>query len=382
MKFACVELYTKSGKIWDGAGGKPNYLCNPKNEIDNSSFGCWTSAMQGEHVPLSWFKLRKIPSKIYHSQLAPRMSRFNYAGYSLFSRMANKAFEDFHNLEYLSKFDVVLVDIHEYSIQAMAKFIVSAKKMQKRPIFLGVFGVTFNIIREALKDPETFSYFKTFIDNCDVFLNWGNEAISEYLKFYTDTPVVNFPMFYPYEFTKRFFRPYQEKEKIIFISGHTQRTDHVLSLLIAKKIQAKYPDFFIETIGRPGQNLETLKGARYGVVPFLNWTNYLDHTGKTYMIIDMDNTWTSGRTVNDAAAVGTPCIGINSGNQGRLFPDLACLDVIDTKRAFSLGCRLIEDRQFYESMQSKATKKLEESSYENSVKSLKKLLKNLNLGDF
>lgn len=373
MKFACVELYTKSGRIWDGAREKPNYLCDPKTEIDNASFGCLTSALKGEHVPLLWFKFKGPLRHVYHNWTAPYLIRIPHAG-AIVSKFLNRGFEKFHNLDYVSKFDVMLIVAHDFSIRAMAKFIVAAKKLRKKPIFLGAFGSPFNFIREALKDEENFRYFKNFIDNCDVFISCGHEAISEYLKLYTDTPVVNFPMFYPFEFAKSFFRPYQDKKKIIFVSGYTQKTDQVLSLLVAKKIQAHRPDFLIETIGHPRQNLEPLRGARFRVVPFLRWINYLKHASETYIIVDMDNTWTAGRVANDAAAVGTPCIGLNSGSQGRLFPDLTCSDVIDTKKAIDLGIGLIEDKAFYEKAQKRAFNQLKACSYENSVKRFQKML--------
>lgn len=374
MKFACVEFRTKSGGIWDRAKEKPNYLCNPKI-IDTCSFGCWTSALGGEHIPLLWFKLRKLPNRIYHNYLAPRMSRFHYLGYTILSVLINRAFQKFHNLHYLTKFDVVLVPLYDYSIPETAKFIVEAKKLRKKPIFLGAFGNTFNSFREAWKSPENYRYFKIFIDNCDVFINWGHDAISSYLEQYTNTPVVNFTMFYPFEFARSFFEPYENKEKIIFVSGHSQRVDDVLSLLIAKKIQEEYPEFLIEVVNRPLYNIEPLKNSRYKVVPFLKWQDYLKYSSKTYMIIDMDNTWTAGRVANDAAAVGTPCIGLNSRNQGRIFPDLTCLDVIDTKKAVDLGIKLVKDRKFYEKVQKKAFENLKTCSYENSVKRFQNMLK-------
>ena len=92
------------------------------------------------------------------------------------------------------------------------------------------------------------------------------------------------------------------------------------------------------------------------------------------MVIDMDNTWTLGRLVRDAAVVGTPCVGLNSGSQEYLFPDLACSDVVDTKKAIDLAIKLIEDEKFYEMVQKKAFERLESHSYENSVERLKKVL--------
>ncbi len=382
MKFACVELYTKSGRIWDGARQQPNYLCDP-SEIDNASFGCWTSALKGEHVPLLWFKFRKPMRRFYHGQMAPRMSKFNYAGYSIISRLFNNAFEDFNNLDYLSKFDVVLVVVHDYSIRAMAKFVTAAKKLQKKPIILGAFGVTLNFMREALKEPENFKHFKIFIDNCDVFVNYYHEAISDYLKLFTSTPVVNFPQFYPFEFAKSFFTPIDGKEQVIFISGHSQRTDHVASMLVARKVQELHPEFTIELVGRPKQSLEPLQGANFRVAPFQRrWADYMEKTKKNYLVLDLDNTWTLGRVVRDAAAVGSPCIGLNSGSQASLFPDLVCRDIIDTDKAIELGAKLIEDKSFYRGVQRKAFEKLEECSFENSVKRLHNMLKEYAGADF
>lgn len=374
MRFACVELCTKSGKIWDGAKEKSNYLCDPKTEIDTCSFGCWTSALGGEHVPLLWFKLRKPVRYVYHNYLAPRMSRFNYAGYSIMSKLINRALDKFYNLQYVTKFDVVLIVVHYYSIREMAKFIVKAKKLRKKPIFLGALGNTLDSFRETLKDKDAFRYFKIFIDNCDVFVNYYHEGISDYLGLYTDTPIVNFPQFYPFEFAKSFFEPYENKEKIIFVSGDTSRTDHISSLLIAKKIQERYPDFLIEVVGRPSLNSGPLKNSRYRITPFFEWIDYLKHTRNTYMIIDMDNTWTLGRVVRDAAVVGTPCIGLNSESQKSLFSDLVCSDITDTKKVIDLGIKLIEDRKFYERVQKKAFKRLKAYSYENSVKRLNGVL--------
>lgn len=374
MKFANVVPHTKSGNIWYAAKEKPNYLCDPKI-IDATSHGCWTSALGGEHIPLSWFKFRKPVRKIYHNYLAPRMSRFHYGGYSIISKLINRAFDKFHNLQYVKNFDVILVVVSDYSIREMAKFVVEAKRISKKTVFLGIFDGSLDSFREAFKVSDNFRNFKIFIDNCDIFVNWYHEAISDYLKLYTDTPIVSFPQFYPFEFAKSFFEPYKNKKKIIFVSGDTSRTDHVASLLIAKKIQQRYSDFLIQVVGRPTLHVEPLRNSRYEVIPSLKWINYLKHAKNTYMIIDTDNTWTLGRVANDAAAVGTPCIGLNSGNQKRLFPDLTYSDIIDTDKVINLGIKLIENRKFYEKLQKKAFNRLEVCSYKNSVKRLEKMLK-------
>ena len=369
IKFACIELYTKSGKIWNGAREKPSHPCDP--------FECWASALGGERVPLMWFKLKNPLRQIYHNQFAPRISRANYSGYSMASKLANRAFDKFHNLEYLTKFDVVLVVVHDYSISAMSQLVTEAKGLKEKPIFLGTFGNTLEAFRKALKSQDALRHFKTFLDNCDAFVNCFHEAVSDYLTLYTDTPIVNFPHFYPVEFAKTFFTSYDDKEKVIFVSGHTQRIDHVFSLLVAKEIQARHPEYLIEVIDRSMLNLEPLEDSRHEIVPFLKWEDYLNHTSKTYMIVDMDNAWTLGRVPRDAAAVGTPCIGLNSAGQTSLFPDLACSDIIDSKRAVELGIKLIEDREFYEGVQGKALERLEAYSPENLAQRLNELVEGI-----
>jgi hypothetical protein len=277
-------------------------------------------------------------------------------------------------MQYLTKFDVVLVVALEHTIREMARFIVEAKKMDKRPVLLAVICVPFNHVREVLKNPETFKDFKVFLDNCDAFLNYNHVGVSEYLKLYTDTPIINFPLCYPFEFTKSFFEKRERKKKIIHVSGHALRTDDVASMLIAKKIQQIHPDFIIEVVERKGLNIEPLRDSNYRIIPFMEWKEYIKHLRKTYIVIDMDNTWTVGRVPNDAAAVGTPCIGLNSGSQADLFPDLTCSDIVDTKKAIKLGIKLIEDKNFYEKIQRNAFRRLKKYSYKTAEKRMRKLL--------
>lgn len=374
MKFACVVLYTKTGKIWDGAKEKPNYLCD-SSVIDAASLGAWTSALGGQHIPMLWLKWKEPYRSIYHNHIAPRLAKSNYNAYSILSRLLNRAFSKFHNLKYLTKFDVVLLDMHDYGIQDTAKIILELKKLRKRPMIMSVVGDALEPFREKLKDEDDFRAFKAVLDSCDVFYNYLHEEVADYLSLYTDTPIVTFPMFYPFEFTKSFFVPREGKKKTILVVGHTQRTDHVASQLVAKRIQEKHPEFLIEVVSKPGLIFEPLKKAKYKVIPSLKWHDFLKHLSKTFMVIDMDSIWTLGRVPADAATVGTPCIGVNSIHQKRLFPDLTCRDVYETTKAVDFGIRLIEDRKFYGKVQGKAFKKLGEFSYKNSVKRFNRIMK-------
>jgi len=367
IKLALVVPYSKIGRI-------PR---EQEHQI-NDPYSNWILALGGEQIPLPWLQLRKSLLSIYFDFLAPTMAKFNFAAYVLFSKWLLRRLNKFHNIKYLTKFNVVLVAVHEYSIREIAKFVVQIKKDMKKSTVFVTPCVPFEYIREALKSPENFKYFKILIDTCDAFLNWGHEAISDYLKLYTDTPVVNFPMTYPFEFAKAFFKKREEKEKIIFVPGHVLRVDDVASMLVARKIQEIYPDFVIEVLKMRGLNVEPLRGSNYRLrAPSPKWVDFLKRAGRAYMVIDMDNTWTLGRVPNDAAAVGTPCIGLNSGSQADLFPALTCSDIVGTRKAVKLGVKLIEDTKFYKRIQEGAFKKLERYSHENAEKRLSKLLENL-----
>ncbi|MEW6221789.1 MAG: hypothetical protein AB1476_00500 [Candidatus Hadarchaeota archaeon] len=288
----------------------------------------------------------------------------------------NKAFQSFHNLNYLEKFDVALVNVSPTTFKDMANLVVEAKKLGKKPIIVGVIDGEFGNVRTALQRSDNFKYFKMFLDNCDVFMTYYiHKKISDYLKFYTDTPTVHFPQLYPFGLAKSFYRPVEKKKKIIFVPGHPRAlVDNFFSLLAAKKIQTDYPEFLIEAIKIPSFNEAPLKGAKYRLIQSTKYEDYLKHTGETYMIIDMDVSWTWGRVAADAAAVGTPCIGLNSGAQARLFPDLTCSDITGAKKVIELAERLIEDKKFYAMVQKKAFKKLGEYSLENYEKYWQRVL--------
>jgi hypothetical protein len=193
IKLAIIGPYSRAGGIL-----RQNLpLADP--------YSNWIIALGGEFIPLTWLQLKKPFLRIYHDFLAPNFAKLNFAGYVLFSKWLIRNLNKFHNIQYLTKFDVVLVIVHDYAIREMGKFVVTARKMRKRPRLFAVLCVPFEHIRNALKNSENFKYFKILLDSCDAFLNCEHKAISDYLKLYTDTPIITFPMLYPFEFTKTFF---------------------------------------------------------------------------------------------------------------------------------------------------------------------------------
>ena len=374
LKFACVEWSTKSGGIWRPTPEKPNYLCDQRCEIDVNSFGCWTSALGGEHIPLSWFVTGK------KGRPAHQIATFPERGFHKAKKIIFGDRFPYRNLDYVKRFDVVLVCHHESAHWEMLHFLREAKKTSPSTLFLATYGVyQLGHIRELWRDPKWYCSFVDFIEASDLFLT-VNRTACDYLQLAAKKPIVYFPPFYPYEYTRHFYRRREEKEKTIFIAGNTVRLDVLAGFLIARVFQKRHPDYTIKLTDWGSMNLEPLKGCRYEILPRITWQEYLDETSKALFILNTDIWWTNGRVPLDAAAVGTPCIGCNSNGQMECFPDLVCADIEGIGKALGLAERLMSDSHFYEEIQEKALHQLESYSYENSRRRFEKLISEIRRG--
>lgn len=354
-----MEYTTKSGYIWRPTPERPNYLCNHQTEIDATSYGTWTSALNGEHVPVTWFHDGK-PGPAVGEKL-PIKTRISMR----LNQRRERPILSFDNLSYVENFDVMLVCFHFYGYRMMTDFLVEAKGRFPNTVFLGTHAVfSLGRLREYWTNKDLFSHLQRFMNECDIFTIANPEAV-DYFGLLTDTPVVYFPQFYPVSFAGQHFKGPEAKEKIIFVAGSTARNDITWSCMLAVQLQKSFPDYVIQIVGSQSFNYAALQYAKYEILPYMSWDEYLEVTSRAKLILNTDVGWTNGRAQSDAAVVGTPCIGSNAGRQTELFPDLACRDVEDTAKALSLGAKLIEDDVFYEAVASKALHTLERWSYES-----------------
>lgn len=359
MRFACVEYTTKSGHIWRPTPERPNYLCDHKNEIDAAGYGTWTSALDGEHVPVTWFHDGKPGPAI--GEKLPIRTRISMR----LNRRRNKPILSFDNLDYVDNFDVMLVCFHFYGYRLMTDFLVAAKKRFPDKVFLGTHAVfSLGRLREYWTNSDLFIHLQRFMNECDIFTIANPQAV-DYFDLITGTPVVYFPQFYPVSYAGRHFKDVDHKDKSIFVAGSTSRNDITWSCLLAVQLQKRFPDYVIQIVGKDDFNYAALQDANYEILPYMSWDEYLDVTSRARLVLNTDVGWTNGRVQADAAAVGTPCIGSNAGRQTELFPDLVCRDIEDTAKALSLGTKLIENADYYQSVTSRALRTLEGWSYES-----------------
>jgi len=365
IKFACIEYSTKSGEIWRKKPSRPNYLCDPQKEIDPTSFGCWTSALSGEHIPISYLRTGKNSGSL---NFKIRRS------VDLLQEKINQK-PIYHNLEYIKKFNLILVLVHSFSMPLMAELLPRLKKINPKALYLGSIGSPLGKLREVWKKNREFIAFKKFADHCDLFVN-VNRAAQKYLEYITKSKVIYFPQFYPYEFARKFYKSRDQKGNSILVSGDSSRTDNLAGQYVAIQIQKKYPEILIKIVNFPGLNVAPLKmaKARFKIIPFTPWQKHLERLSRFLIVINLDNIWTLGRLQADCAAVGTPSVGLNSNNQMEMFPDLSTLDLQGINQAVILSERLIIDQEFYQRVCEQAKNKARESSYQNSKQRLKEII--------
>lgn len=356
MRFAVIEYTSKSGGIWRHTDAKPNYMADPDTEIDATSFGCYVSALHGEHIPLTWLARPNILRKGWKRLTG------SWPHYSL---------------EYLKQFDTLLI-VHQISDAHEIAALTQRIRHELPHVFvIGVPTQPFGIL-QAHVDTHTAAKhdFVTFLDNCHLFLSLVKSTQGWYQAL-TKTPVVYLPQIYPAHFASQFFLSRDQKEKIIFVAGVTDRPRIVQGFEVARLLQQSFPDYDIHITKVPQLPLDdaNLTGARYTIQPFQKWRAHLPALARTMLVINTDYTSTRGRVQVDAAAVGTPSLGGNSDGALDLFPELASTPDTTTSHLVEQGHRLLSDPSYYQHIVQYAADRLKKYDYAESAARLQLLVK-------
>ena len=358
MNFAVVEYSSKSGNIWRSAPNHPNYLEDPEKVIDPTSFGCYVSALAGQHIPLTKFVgADKLSNKII-KRLTGSWPR-NYS------------------LEYFKRFDVLMIVYQISDAHEIARLVSRVKQAQPNTFIIGVPTQPYGILKTHLADnPTAKQHFIDYMNRCDVFLTVV-KATQSWYESMTSTPVVYLPQIYPTHWATRFFTKHATKEKTIFVAGITDRPKISQGFIVAQALQKEFPDYHINVTQIPGviMNLDPLRQARYSIAPFQPWLQHLPWLAKQTLVVNTDYTLTRGRVQVDCAAVGTPSLGANSDGQTDLFPELASTPDVSIDKLIELGTRLLTDHAYYEKTVAGAREKLKKYDYEKSAARLQMLVK-------
>ena len=360
MKFAVIEYISKTGAIWKHTAERPNYLCDPQTEMDPTSFGCYVSALEGEHIPIKALIHPTIVKRVYRKLLG-RWPRYN--------------------ISYLKNFDVLLI-VHQISDGHEVTRLTKRIRQEMPHIkIIGVPTQPYGILKSYWENhPDWLADFREFMDSCHIFATIV-ESTRDTWQQLTKTPVHYIPQPYPVTYTKQFFLPHKSKKPIIFVAGRTDRDNIAKGLLVAKELQKEFTSFdiHITDIPDPDVNFDTtnLKGARFEFQPFRNWKEHLEYLQYVTLVVNTDYTHTRGRVQADCAAVGTPSIGANSDAQKDMFPELPANENQSIADLVTQGKKLIEEPAFYASVAQTAHTRLQEYSYEKSAKRIHDLIKRL-----
>lgn len=375
MRFACIEYTTKARRIWRPTTARPNYLCDPDKEIDPTSFGCYTTALNGEHVPLSgliYGSLERPPSKLQRLRQD-------------FARRTRGAFRPY-GLRSLAKFDTLLAIYQLSNDDELVRFVERTRATFPDTVLASCSSPPFGRLRDHWKDhPETAERYRAFLAATHMNMNVCRATVPFY-RLLTKTPSLYLPQPYPVEYaiavasrmpagddSDASGRLRAERRTgghpVVYVAGDTVRPDIMTGHLIAKALQERHPEILIRVTKTPEFRLNTafLRGARYEVVPFRPWAAQLRELATCRLVINTDLWWTRGRVPVDCAAAGTPCVGTTSDGQTELWPDLAEEDSTNTDRLITLAERALTDEAFRANVVAKAQRRLACYSFDHAV---------------
>lgn len=373
MRFACIEYTTKTGRIWRPTPERPNYLCDPEKEIDPTSFGCYTSALNGAHIPLSGL--------IYGSLETPPSARQRLR--QDLTRRFTGRFRAY-DLSLLKNLDVLLI-IYQLSNDAeIVRFTERVRKELPNTLLVSCSSPPFGRLREYWKNhPETIARYQTFLNSTHANMNVCRATVPFYRQL-TTTPSLYLPQPYPVEYAIAQATGNSEqgagnreqgtgnragKQPVIYVAGDTVRPDIVTGHLIAKTLQQRHPELLIRITKTPEFSLNTafLRETRFEIAPFRPWAEQLRELADVRLVINTDLWWTRGRVPVDCAAAGVPCVGTTSDGQTELWPDLSVADSIDIDRLIALAERILTDDAFRAAVVKKAQRRLTHYAYTPTV---------------
>ncbi len=366
MKFAVVEYSSKTKKIWRHTAQRPNYLGDPMREIDPTSFGCYVSAFEGEHIPLVSLIVGEGVSPIIriYRKMIKRITGMWPQGY---------------DISYLKQFNALLVVYQMSDGNEMVSFVKRLRKENPSQVIIGVPTQPYGILRNYWDHhPEALREIRSFMGACHVFLTIVQRTRSKWERI-SRTPVHYMPQPYPAVFASTLFREREQKSNIIFIAGVTDRDNITKGQIVAARVQQRFPAYRIQMAQLPTMKLDNknLDGAIYDIIPFQPWREHLAMLSRVAIVINTDYTETRGRVQADCAAVGTPSIGANSDAQEDLFPKLPADKGTTVEQLSMQAEQLLSDASYYRDIVRTAQQRLMNYEYGPSKQRMEELVRKI-----
>ncbi|GEM_PF-2463825 len=363
MKFAVIEYSSKTGMVWRHRDEHPNYLADPDTEMDPTSFGCYVSALRGEHIPLTGLITGPVNQVPRAAQLWRKVHK----------RLTG-SWPQSYSLDYLKGLDAVLV-VHQISDgHEVTAFTKRLKQEFPQLVVMGVPTQPYGLLEQHWqKDEKWLKDFKEFATACDVFISIVADTVPLWQQL-IQKRVVYLPQPYPVEFASQSYQDVAKKQKVIYVAGVLSRPVIERGFLVAVKLQQRFPAYTIQYVAEDTTPIPALTGFRTEKVPFAQWREHLKYLSQVALVVNTDHTFTRGRVQVDCAAVGTPSIGANSDGQRDLFPDLPATAETSVAELVEQGVELLEDPDWYSVVVTRARERLQPYDYATSAQRLNNLV--------
>ncbi len=363
MKFAVIEYSSKTGMVWRHRDDYPNYLADPDKEMDPTSFGCYVSALKGEHIPLTGLILGPVNQVSRAAQLWRKVVK----------RVTGN-WPQSYALDYLKGLDAVLV-VHQISDgHEVTAFTKRLKQTFPQLVIMGVPTQPYGLLEQHWQQNEGWLQdFKEFAGACDVFISIVADTVPLWQQL-LHKPVVYLPQPYPVDFASKYYQEAVKKQKVIYVAGVLSRPTIERGFIVAAKLQQRFPEYSIQCVSEDDTPIQPLAGSRSTRVPFAQWQEHLAYLSRVALVINTDHTFTRGRVQVDCAAVGTPSIGANSDGQRDLFPDLPATVNTSVAQLVEQCAELLEDPAWYGAVVARARQRLQPYDYPTSAQRLTALV--------
>ncbi|MCX6153255.1 MAG: hypothetical protein NT007_03750 [Candidatus Kapabacteria bacterium] len=228
--------------------------------------------------------------------------------------------------------------------------------------------------------------------DCSDLIITLNKLTDPIFRHLTNSKVEFIGIPYPVESISQKTIPIEKREKKIYINPFLRYRWN--DYLVAKNIGFPYFGFDERVSRKPKNYLKMLKASKslnplymldedkiiyndpdLGISTVAPLHEYFDIVNKSYLWINMDNRYTWGRYVLDAAALQIPIITTKSTGHGSdLFPLTTLDNEFELDKAIELRNRLMSDTEFYEEVSKFPIGKIDQYSYLNMRNKLFKTL--------
>ncbi len=224
-------------------------------------------------------------------------------------------------------------------------------------------------MRDYLKPRE---HLRELLNSSDL-VNCINHHATAALRLITTTPVEYIGIPYPVDGVRAFRVSKSERAKRVHLCPFllTRWTEYHIAKEIGlpssgyERVLTRRLRSVKENFRKHGSllNKRTLleRAARVYNDPHLQihdecwFADYYQQSASAFFWLNLDDRYTWGRHVLDAASLAVPCISTRStGHMEILFPDCTLETPFDVDKAVALGRRLIDDEAFYDHVVAKA----------------------------